>query len=145
MLICAALRTEQANYRLRKELHTYYRITNKNRACLSTMSKLCFYVDICIFGFFSIYRTIKNGQSKDCPFQQFRRIPIFPSRHQLSIFGVCELNFCVRNGNRWILTAISTGYQSKYPENRTKQKRRMKEERTILNKGQALDRLVSAG
>ena len=39
-----------------------------------------------------------------------RHLPIFPSRHQLSIFGVCELNFCVRNGNRWFLTAISTGY-----------------------------------
>ena len=31
------------------------------------------------------------------------RIPIFPGRLQPSIFGTTELNFCVRNGNRWTL------------------------------------------
>ena len=40
----------------------------------------------------------------------FRHSPIFPGRRQPSIFGVCKLNFCVRYGNRWILTAICTGY-----------------------------------
>ena len=31
------------------------------------------------------------------------RIPIFPGRRQPSIVGTTELNFCVRNGNRWTL------------------------------------------
>ena len=36
--------------------------------------------------------------------------PIFPGRFQPSIFGTDELNFCVRNGNRWTLTANDTNY-----------------------------------
>ena len=36
--------------------------------------------------------------------------PIFPGRFQPSIFGTGELNFCVRNGNRWTLTAIGTNF-----------------------------------
>ena len=36
------------------------------------------------------------------------RLPIFTSRFQLTIFGTSELNFCVRNGNRWNLTVIDT-------------------------------------
>ena len=35
-------------------------------------------------------------------------LPIFPVSHPTSIFGACELNFCVRYGNRWDLIAIST-------------------------------------
>ena len=31
------------------------------------------------------------------------QLPIFPGRRQPSIFGTTELNFCVRNGNRWTL------------------------------------------
>ena len=37
-------------------------------------------------------------------------LPIFPGRRQPSIVGADELNFCVRNGNRWTLTAISTNF-----------------------------------
>ena len=37
-------------------------------------------------------------------------LPIFPVIHPTSIFGACELNFCVRYGNRWTLTPISTNY-----------------------------------
>ena len=37
-----------------------------------------------------------------------RRLPIFTSRFQLTIFGTSKLNFCVRNGNRWNLTVIDT-------------------------------------
>ena len=37
-----------------------------------------------------------------------QRLPIFPNRLQLSIFGASELNFCVRYENRWDLTAIVT-------------------------------------
>ena len=34
--------------------------------------------------------------------------PIFPARRQASIFGSAQLNFCVRNGNRWTLCATDT-------------------------------------
>ena len=35
-------------------------------------------------------------------------LPIFPCSHPQSIFGADELNFCVRDGNRWTLAAINT-------------------------------------
>ena len=35
-------------------------------------------------------------------------LPIFPGRLQPSIVSRSELNYCVRNGNRWTLTLIST-------------------------------------
>ena len=38
-----------------------------------------------------------------------RQLPIFTGRCQPAIVGVRELNFCVRDGNRWILSAIATG------------------------------------
>ena len=38
------------------------------------------------------------------------RTPIFPGRHQPSIFGTNELNFRVRNGNGWTLVVINTNY-----------------------------------
>ena len=37
-------------------------------------------------------------------------LPIFPGRHQPSIVGANELNFCVRDGNRWTLIAINTNF-----------------------------------
>ena len=37
-------------------------------------------------------------------------LPIFPASHPASIVGACELNFCVRDGNRWTLVAINTNY-----------------------------------
>ena len=37
-------------------------------------------------------------------------LPIFPASRPASIFGDRELNFCVRYGNRWTLTPISTNY-----------------------------------
>ena len=38
-----------------------------------------------------------------------RQLPILTGRCQPAIVGVRELNFCVRDGNRWILSAIATG------------------------------------
>ena len=38
-----------------------------------------------------------------------RRLPILPGTGVPSTFGVEELNFCVRNGNRCGLSAITTG------------------------------------
>ena len=34
--------------------------------------------------------------------------PIFPGRLHPSIFGTAQFNYCVRNGNRWDLSAIGT-------------------------------------
>ena len=44
-----------------------------------------------------------------------RRRPIFPARFQASIFGSVQLNFCVRNGNRWILHDMITGNFISFP------------------------------
>ena len=40
-------------------------------------------------------------------------LPIFTARHQATIVGVSELNFCVRDGNRWTLTTINTNSHRK--------------------------------
>ena len=40
-------------------------------------------------------------------------LPIFPGSHPPSIVGVHELNFCVRDGNRWTLMTINTNYTLK--------------------------------
>ncbi len=37
-------------------------------------------------------------------------LPIFPAGHPASIVGADELNFCVRDGNRWTLIAINTNF-----------------------------------
>ena len=37
-------------------------------------------------------------------------VTYFPVRLQTSIFGASELNFRVRDGNGWTLTAINTNY-----------------------------------
>ena len=43
-------------------------------------------------------------------------LPIFPGSHPPSIVGVHELNFCVRDGNRWTLMTINTNsYGWVYP------------------------------
>ena len=42
-------------------------------------------------------------------------LPIFPGRRQPSIVGANELNFRVRDGNGWTLTAISTDYLNWFP------------------------------
>ena len=37
-------------------------------------------------------------------------LSIVPGRRQPSIFDINELNFCVRDGNRWTLVIIDTNY-----------------------------------
>ena len=37
-------------------------------------------------------------------------LSIFPASHPASIVDEYELNFCVRDGNRWTLTVINTNY-----------------------------------
>ena len=39
-------------------------------------------------------------------------LPIFPGSRPPSIVGVHELNFCVRDGNRWTLMTINTNSKS---------------------------------
>ena len=46
-----------------------------------------------------------------------QRLPILPGRFQPSTFGVYELNYCVRDGNRWFLVAIITEFVRVFPEN----------------------------
>ena len=49
------------------------------------------------------------GESRACSALPFvLALPIFPVRLQTSIFGAGELNFRVRDGNGWTLTAINT-------------------------------------
>ena len=47
-------------------------------------------------------------------------LPIFPARLQASIVGASELNFRVRDGNGWTLTAINTNLL--FLERKSKQK-----------------------
>ena len=42
-------------------------------------------------------------------------LPIFPASHPASIVGADELNFCVRDGNRWTLVAIKTNFVTHIP------------------------------
>ena len=50
----------------------------------------------------------KNADSQKTVRFFVSALPIFPGRHQPSIFGASELNCRVRDGNGWTLTAIST-------------------------------------
>ena len=56
------------------------------------------------------YRNLQQPRRTWLLFSLCRHLSIFPGRHQPSIFDVYELNFCVRNGNRWSLIAINTDY-----------------------------------
>ena len=58
-------------------------------------------------------RKHKKGVSKETPFFLNKKKPAltnFPRSRRPSIVGAKELNCCVRNGNRWNLFAINTGY-----------------------------------
>ena len=77
-------------------------------------------------------------------------LPIFPASHPASIVGGNELNFCVRDGNRWTLTPINTNYEiAIHLENRTSCKRavmrlaRQSSLHSLQIVGQALGLLVS--
>ena len=53
---------------------------------------------------------LSHTKKPSCPSRQLgfkRRLPTLP-RDNRSTIGVSELNFSVRNGKRWILTAITT-------------------------------------
>ena len=72
--------------------------------------------EVVLFGDPCGNRTHVNGVRGRClnrltngPYKRSRHLPIFTGRFQPTIFGTSELNFCVRNGNRWNLTVIDTG------------------------------------
>ena len=53
----------------------------------------------------------KLRKDKDLLLQVFvLALSIFPASHPASIVDEYELNFCVRDGNRWTLVPISTNY-----------------------------------
>ena len=52
----------------------------------------------------------KKNQTEVWFFLFVLALPIFPGSHPPSIVGVHELNFCVRDGNRWTLMTINTNY-----------------------------------
>ena len=65
----------------------------------------------------------KRSTSSEMLLKGNRQRPILPGRVQPSTFGTGELNFCVRYGNRWDLSVITTGKGSGcfcYPDNCTK-------------------------
>ena len=49
----------------------------------------------------------EKRHSFECLFL-YQQLPILPGRFRPSTFGVCELNFRVRYGYGWILTAVAT-------------------------------------
>ena len=53
-----------------------------------------------------------------------RQLSILPGRFQPSTFDVWGLNYCVRDGNRWIPPAIATGLfvEGQSPQNFTEEK-----------------------
>ena len=58
------------------------------------------------------YCNLPKQQKKEAfllPLRGNRQRPILPGRVQPSTFGTGELNYCVRYGNRWDLSVITTG------------------------------------
>ena len=57
----------------------------------------------------TLSKTTKKRKSCDFLLRGNRQRPILPGRVQPSTFGTGELNYCVRYGNRWDLSVITTG------------------------------------
>ena len=95
-----------------------YRLEYRSRVC-TCFHKSCFslYSTACIT-YYAEYRILTLKQifinKKQPPYWviafKCRHLPIFPDRHQSSIFGTIELNFRVRYGNGWTLNVIDTSY-----------------------------------
>ena len=61
-----------------------------------------------------LYFYIKKPRYKIVSRFPKRRLHIFPGSRPPGIVCARELNFCVRDGNRWILSAITTAYVSRF-------------------------------
>ena len=75
--------------------------------CLYIIFMRIMFVYTCITSFFCMLK--KRPIIRWNVFYLNRQCPIFPGSFPPSIFGAGELNFCVRDGYRWILPAIITG------------------------------------
>ena len=63
-----------------------------------------------VHGYANIIENIKENLNDDkYVIRGNRQRPILPGRVQPSTFGTGELNYCVRYGNRWDLSVITTG------------------------------------
>ena len=62
----------------------------------------------CIYGKDTQRAKAKTGNPQITRFAWCRHRLIFPGSFPPSIVSTDELNFCVRDGNRWILIVIST-------------------------------------
>ena len=71
----------------------------KNKLLLQCSKKLRYQI---------LRHKMQNPEVLSQGFDKIRQRPIFPGRLQPSIVGTGELNFCVRNGNRWDLSVIVT-------------------------------------
>ena len=60
-----------------------------------------------------MFPSIKSKRARISPSSFVFALPIFPGSRPPSIVGADELNFCVRDGNRWTLIAINTNYIGK--------------------------------
>ena len=60
-------------------------------------------------GFRRVLPATKKKEAFRLPLRGNRQRPILPGRVQPSTFGTGELNCCVRYGNRWDLSVITTG------------------------------------
>ena len=85
-----------------------FRYTNKNRVAIATLfpfgSPNWARTSDIMINSHALYRLSYGGIYKCW------RLPIFTGRFQPTIFGTTELNFCVRDGNRWTLSVINTNY-----------------------------------
>ena len=72
------------------------------------------------FLFYILDYNTKNQSSQVTTLVFVLALPIFPARLQASIVGASELNFRVRDGNGWTLTAINTNLL--FLERKSKQK-----------------------
>ena len=55
-----------------------------------------------------LYPYERKAKKSILAFHKNQRLPILPGGLPPSTFGVCRLNGCVRYGNRWTPTAITT-------------------------------------
>ena len=85
-----------------------------NRRC-GTDAQMCTYVTLDTmraptYSLFTITYSLtkKNRSAFTDRFFFVLALPIFPCSRPQSIVGEGELNFCVRDGNRWTLTPINT-------------------------------------
>ena len=86
--------------------------------CVSEFVKHFFH---CWSNFFRLRGLAQQKADSLCCLLFVLALPIFPVRLQTSIFGAGELNFRVRDGNGWTLTAINTNLL--FFEKKSKQKK----------------------